>query len=74
MHDDDADSVAGRSQDRAGTHHDADFRGRYGYGRPAHKPDPTAKYGFAPDPKRTLPVSGDIAVVGPAGDTEVDLT
>jgi hypothetical protein len=32
-----------------------DFRGPYGFGRPAHRPDPDAKYGFAPDPNRALP-------------------
>ena len=72
MHDDDTDSMAGRYPNRSGPDGDADFRGRYGYGRPAHKPDPAAKYGFAPDPKRTLPPSGEIAVIGPAGDGEAD--
>ena len=27
-----------------------DYRGRYGYGRPAHGSDPSARYGF-PEPK-----------------------
>lgn len=27
-----------------------------GYGHPAHRPDPTAKYGFDPGPRRTLAV------------------
>lgn len=31
-----------------------DFRGRYGYGRPAYKPDPDAAYSFEPGPRRTL--------------------
>lgn len=26
-----------------------DFRGPYGYGRPAHRADPNAKYGFQPN-------------------------
>jgi hypothetical protein len=30
-----------------------DFRGRYGFGRRAHRPDPTAIYEFAPDRKGT---------------------
>ena len=25
-----------------------DFRGPYGYGRPAHRPDPSGQYGFEP--------------------------
>jgi hypothetical protein len=32
-----------------------DFRGRYGYGRKAHRPDPEASYSFAPTAK-TLPL------------------
>lgn len=31
-----------------------DFRGPYGYGRPAHRADPEARYGFRPQ-RRTLP-------------------
>lgn len=31
-----------------------DFRGPYGYGRPAHRADPEARYGFRPQ-QRTLP-------------------
>jgi hypothetical protein len=26
-----------------------------GYGHPAHRPDPNARYGFDPGPPRTLP-------------------
>ncbi|MGN6471455.1 MAG: hypothetical protein ACTHLC_17940 [Rhizobiaceae bacterium] len=33
-----------------------DFRGRYGYGHRAHKPDPGARYGFEPEGVRPLPV------------------
>lgn len=29
-----------------------DFRGAYGYGRPAHKADPAAEYGFDAGPLR----------------------
>lgn len=74
MHDDNTDPANSRPQDGPGPHGDADFRGRYGYGRPAHKPDPAAKYGFAPDPKRTLPPSGEIAVTGPASEDAIDPT
>jgi hypothetical protein len=36
---------------------DGDFRGSYGYGHRAHKPDPDARYGFEPDTVvRPLPV------------------
>jgi hypothetical protein len=35
---------------------DGDFRGSYGYGHRAHKPDPGARYGFEPDAVRPLPV------------------
>jgi hypothetical protein len=31
---------------------DGDFRGRYGFGRRAHKTDPNAHYGFEPDTHR----------------------
>jgi len=40
-----------------------DYRGRYGYGRPAHGSDPSARYGF-PDPK--LP--GGVLTQDEAGD------
>jgi hypothetical protein len=33
-----------------------DFRGQYGYGRKAHKQDPSARYGFEPEAIRPLPV------------------
>jgi hypothetical protein len=33
-----------------------DFRGPYGFGRPAHKPDPSATYVFRPHMTRVLPV------------------
>jgi hypothetical protein len=29
----------------------------YGFGHPAHRPDPEASYGFAPGPQRTLPLN-----------------
>ena len=32
-----------------------DFRGRYGYGRPAHRPDPNAAYGFETYPLSRRP-------------------
>jgi hypothetical protein len=35
---------------------DGDFRGRYGYGHRAYKPDPVARYGFEPESVRPLPV------------------
>ena len=68
MDDDEIHSVPGQLQDGIP---DGDAAGRYGYGRPAHKPDPTAKYGFAPDPKRTLPLSGEIAVADLPGKDDV---
>jgi hypothetical protein len=43
-----------------------DFRGPYGFGRPAHRPDPDAKYGFEPDPTRAL--APHDPVPGPASD------
>ena len=33
-----------------------DFGGSFGYGRPAHKPDPQARYGFKMEQSRVLPV------------------
>jgi hypothetical protein len=35
---------------------EGDFRGPYGYGRPAYKPDPAATYIFRPNAARVLPV------------------
>ena len=35
---------------------DGDFRGSYGYGHRAYRPDPEARYGFEPDGVRPLPV------------------
>ena len=35
---------------------EGDFGGAYGYGHPAHKPDPDASYVFDPGPPRTMPV------------------
>ena len=35
---------------------EGDFRGPYGYGRPAHKSDPNASYGFEPEIVRPLPI------------------
>ncbi len=32
-----------------------DWRGPYGYGHRAHRPDPTASYAFDPGPPRSLP-------------------
>lgn len=34
-----------------------DFRGPYGYGRPAHKTDSAATYGFEPGQMRPLPIT-----------------
>lgn len=31
---------------------------RFGYGHPAHRPDPLATYAFNPGPPRTFPVQG----------------
>jgi hypothetical protein len=47
-----------------------DFRGPYGFGRPAHRPDPDAKYGFEPDPNRALPPRADVLAGGGAGPAE----
>jgi hypothetical protein len=33
-----------------------DFRGQYGYGHRAYKPDPDARYGFEPEGVRPLPL------------------
>lgn len=33
-----------------------DFGGPYGYGHPAHRPDPAASYGFRRNLMRLLPV------------------
>ena len=33
-----------------------DFGGPFGFGRPAHKPDPRARYGFEMEQSRVLPV------------------
>lgn len=33
-----------------------DFGGAYGYGHPAHRPDPDARYSFNPNSLRVLPV------------------
>ena len=38
-----------------------DFRGSYGFGRPAHRPDPNASYEFRPEPDRVLPPRGQQA-------------
>jgi hypothetical protein len=35
---------------------DGDFRGQYGYGHRAYKPDPDARYGFEPQGVRPLPL------------------
>jgi hypothetical protein len=34
---------------------EGDWRGPYGYGHRAYRPDPEAQYGFDPGPTRTLP-------------------
>lgn len=34
---------------------DGDWRGPYGYGHRAYRPDPQAHYDFDPGPSRTLP-------------------
>lgn len=34
---------------------DGDWRGPYGYGHRAYRPDPRAHYAFDPGPPRTLP-------------------
>jgi hypothetical protein len=61
--------VPGRSeQQKAG-----DFRGPYGFGRPAHRPDPDAKYGFEPDPNRALPPHADALPPDNAGSVEEGL-
>lgn len=41
----------------------ADFRGSYGFGRPAHMSDPGGTYAFEPDPNRALQPRGEFAVV-----------
>lgn len=35
---------------------DGDASGPFGFGRPAHKPDPEAIYTFDPGPPRTMPI------------------
>ena len=35
---------------------DGDASGPFGFGRPAHKPDPEATYTFDPGPPRTMPI------------------
>ncbi|MGN6582462.1 MAG: hypothetical protein ACTHJV_02025 [Rhizobiaceae bacterium] len=37
-----------------------DFRGPYGYGRPAHRPDPSGHYHFEPRAVRPLPANPKI--------------
>jgi hypothetical protein len=34
---------------------EGDWRGPYGYGHRAYRPDPAARYGFMPGASRTLP-------------------
>jgi hypothetical protein len=36
---------------------EGDFGGPYGYGRPAHRPDPSGHYRFEPDAVRPLPAN-----------------
>ena len=39
---------------------EGDFRGPYGYGRPAHRPDPSGHYRFEPHSVRPLPANPKI--------------
>jgi hypothetical protein len=39
---------------------EGDFRGPYGYGRPAHRPDPSGHYRFEPHAVRPLPANPKI--------------
>ena len=41
----------------------SDFGGQYGYGRPAHKPDPNAEYAFQISAPRVLPPRRHIAPI-----------
>jgi hypothetical protein len=50
-----------------------DFRGPYGFGRPAHRPDPDARYGFEPDPNRALPQRVSLPAPESAGPAEEPL-
>ena len=41
-----------RRERSPGPQPEGDFRGRYGFGRRAHRPDPDATYAFEPDANR----------------------
>jgi hypothetical protein len=53
-HDSDVPDEVQRPQFEAIRPGQGDFRGSYGYGRPAYRPDPEARYSFAPV-SRVLP-------------------
>jgi hypothetical protein len=47
--------IGGAAHDHA---EDGDWRGPFGYGHRAYRPDPLAHYVFEPGPPRTLPPAG----------------
>ena len=49
--------VEAEEHDHAASRHstEGDWRGPYGYGHRAYRPDPQAHYAFDPGPPRTLP-------------------
>lgn len=55
----DPDALYGVEEERSDA--PGDFRGPYGYGRPAHKADPSAAYQFDIGPPRALPPQRSIA-------------
>ena len=55
-HDSDVPGEALRPDFEAIEQEQADFRGSYGYGRRAYRPDPAAKYSFGGE-SRALPLS-----------------
>jgi hypothetical protein len=57
MIDDERGSPPDRTPEPPSTEAEGDFRGPYGYGRPAHKSDPEATYAFRADLMRPLPVA-----------------
>lgn len=50
----------------AGAQADGDWRGPYGFGHRAYRPDPDATYVFDPGPPRTLPEAAEQQEAGPA--------
>ena len=67
------DPLSGDVTNRSEQQKAGDFRGPYGFGRPAHRPDPDAKYGFDPDPNRALPPRTGVPAPDDAGPAEEGL-